>query len=33
MEQMQEELPEVSESPVYPKSPKKKEASISLGNN
>jgi hypothetical protein len=33
MEQMQEELPEVSKSPVYPKSPKKKEASISLGNN
>ena len=33
MEQMEAELPEPPENPVYPKAPKKKEASISLGNN
>jgi hypothetical protein len=29
----EEELPEPPENAIYPKSPKKKEASISLGNN
>jgi hypothetical protein len=33
MEQMEAELPEPPEKSVYPKSPKKKEASISIGNN
>jgi hypothetical protein len=33
MEEMVEELPEPTENSIYPKSPKKKEASISLGNN
>ena len=33
MEEMEEELPESHENSIYPKSPKKKEASISLGNN
>jgi len=33
MEEFEEELPETPESSIYPKSPKKKEASISLGNN
>jgi hypothetical protein len=33
MEEMEEELPEPPENSIYPKSPKKKEASISLGNN
>jgi hypothetical protein len=33
MEEMVEELPEPPENSIYPKSPKKKEASISLGNN
>jgi hypothetical protein len=32
-EMMEEELPESHENSIYPKSPKKKEASISLGNN
>ena len=33
MEEVEEELPESHENSIYPKSPKKKEASISLGNN
>jgi hypothetical protein len=33
MQEMEEELPEPPENSIYPKSPKKKEASISLGNN
>lgn len=33
LEEMVEELPEPPGNSIYPKSPKKKEASISLGNN
>jgi hypothetical protein len=33
LEEIEEELPEPPEKSIYPKSPKKKEASISLGNN
>lgn len=33
IEEIEEELTEHHENPTYPKSPKKKEASISLGNN
>jgi hypothetical protein len=33
VEQLEEELPAPPENATYPKSPKKKEASISLGNN
>jgi hypothetical protein len=33
MEELEEELPEPPENSIYAKSPKKKEASISLGNN
>ncbi len=33
MEELVEELPKPPENSIYPKSPKKKEASISLGNN
>ena len=33
MEEVEEELPESSKNAIYPKSPKKKEVSISMGNN
>jgi tRNA(Ile2) C34 agmatinyltransferase TiaS len=33
MEEIEEELPEPHETSIYPKSPKKKEVSISMGNN
>ena len=33
LEELVEELPQPPENSIYPKSPKKKEASISLGNN
>ena len=33
MEELEEELPEPPENSIYPKSPKKKEVSISMGNN
>jgi len=33
VEVFEEELPEPPEKSIYPKSPKKREASISLGNN
>jgi hypothetical protein len=33
MEKFEEELPEPHENSIYPRSPKKKEVSISMGNN
>jgi hypothetical protein len=33
MQELEEELPEPHENSIYPKSPKKKEVSISMGNN
>jgi len=33
MEEFEAELPVPPENPIYPKAPKKKEPSISLGNN
>jgi hypothetical protein len=33
MEELEEELSEPPENSIYPKSPKKKEVSISMGNN
>ena len=33
MDELVEELPQPPQNLIYPKSPKKKEASISLGNN